>query len=84
VEILPESLALQLMPLVEQGRKFREAILEVLAINLQLLRLWRVEQSARQRVEQKKHKKKKIKSSQKNNPGENPKTPKKVRPKPRT
>ncbi len=47
VEILPESLASELAPLVEQGRRFREAAMEVLAINLRLLRLWREAQRAR-------------------------------------
>jgi hypothetical protein len=41
VELLPESLASELAPLVEQGRQVREAVMELLAINLQLLRLWR-------------------------------------------
>ena len=44
VEVLPESLASELAPLVERGRVFREAVMEVLAINLQLVRLWRMEQ----------------------------------------
>ena len=47
VEVLPESLASELAPLVEQGRELREAVMEVLAINLQLLRLWREEQRGR-------------------------------------
>ncbi len=47
VEVLPESLASELAPLVEQGREIREAVLDVLAINLQLLRLWREEQRSR-------------------------------------
>jgi|AP12_2_1047962.scaffolds.fasta_scaffold109971_2 hypothetical protein len=47
VEVLPESLASELAPLVEQGREHREALMEVLAINLQLLRLWREEQGDR-------------------------------------
>ena len=47
VEVLPESLASELAPLVDQGREIREAVLEVLAINLQLLRLWREEQRGR-------------------------------------
>lgn len=47
VEVLPESLASELAPLVEQGREIREAVLEVLAINLQLLRLWREQQRDR-------------------------------------
>jgi hypothetical protein len=46
-EGLPASLAAELAPLVEQGRELREAVMEVLAINLQLLRLWRQEQRQR-------------------------------------
>lgn len=47
VEVMPEALASELAPLIEQGRKLREAVMEVLAINLQLLRLWRLEQPSR-------------------------------------
>jgi hypothetical protein len=43
-EGLPASLARELAPLVEQGRELREAVMEVLAINLQLVKLWRAEQ----------------------------------------
>ncbi len=43
VEVLPESLASELAPLVDEGREVREAVMELLAINLQLLRLWRQE-----------------------------------------
>lgn len=50
VEILPNSLATELAPLVDEGRAVREALLEVLAINLQLLHLWRQEQRARPSV----------------------------------
>jgi|SRR5271157_3518478 len=48
VEVLPKMLAAELAPLVEQGRQLREAVMEVLAINLQLLRLWRLEQRSPQ------------------------------------
>jgi hypothetical protein len=44
VEVLPKAMVAELTPLVEQGRRLREAVMEVLAINLQLLRLWRLEQ----------------------------------------
>jgi hypothetical protein len=47
VQSLPKSLAHELAPLVKQGRQLREAVMEVLAINLQLVRLWRVQQRAR-------------------------------------
>ena len=47
VEILPDSLAAELAPLVDQGREIREALIEMLAINLQLLHLWRQEQRTR-------------------------------------
>lgn len=51
-EVLPESLASELAPLVEQGRQIREAVLEVLAINLELLRLWRLERRKRPTAKQ--------------------------------
>ena len=41
VETLPAELSTELSPLVEQGREVREAVMEVLAINLQLLKMWR-------------------------------------------
>jgi len=44
VETLPADLAAELLPLVERGREVREAVMEVLAINLRLLRLWREQQ----------------------------------------
>ena len=44
VETLPADLAAELLPLVEQGREVREGVMEVLAINIQLLRLWREQQ----------------------------------------
>jgi len=44
VETLPADLAADLLPLVEQGRAVREAVMEVLAINLRLLHLWRQQQ----------------------------------------
>lgn len=47
VEFLPDDLAAELRPLVERGRQLREATMELLAINLQLLRLWRIEQRSR-------------------------------------
>src|SRR5512147_144150 len=47
VEIVPESLALELAPFVDEGRQLREAVMELLAINLQLLHLWRIEQRSR-------------------------------------
>ena len=50
VEVLPKSLVTELRPLVQEGRELREALMEVLAINLQLLRLWRLEQRVRRSV----------------------------------
>jgi len=44
VETLPADLAAELLPLVEQGREVREGVMEVLAINIELLRLWREQQ----------------------------------------
>ena len=50
VEILPKSLAAELRPFVQEGRELREAVMEVLAINLKLLRLWRLEQRGQRSV----------------------------------
>ena len=44
------SLAAELAPLVEGGRQLREAVMELLAINVQLLRLWREEQRSKKPV----------------------------------
>lgn len=60
VEVLPAELAAELAPFVAQGRELREAVMEVLAINVQLLRLWRKEKRARaqrdrQKLEAKRH-----------------------------
>jgi len=41
---LPKDVASKLAPLIEKGRLLREAVMEVLAINLQLLDMWRQEQ----------------------------------------
>jgi hypothetical protein len=40
-------MAAELSPLVKQGRELREALMEVLAINLRLLHLWRRQQCDR-------------------------------------
>lgn len=44
VETMPADLAAELKPLVTQGREVRKAVMEVLAINLRLLHLWRQQQ----------------------------------------
>lgn len=46
---LPASLAAELAPSVEEGRQLREAVMELLAINVRLLRLWREEQRSKGR-----------------------------------
>jgi hypothetical protein len=46
-ELLPEDLALELAPLVDEGRGLREAVMELLAINLKLFRLWKKERRDR-------------------------------------
>lgn len=40
VEVISEELALELKPLVDQGREHREALSELMRLNAQLLRLW--------------------------------------------
>ncbi len=46
-EKLSAELAAELAPLVEEGRQIREAVMEVLAINVQLLKLWRGQERER-------------------------------------
>lgn len=41
VEHIPEKWVEQIRPLVEQGRKFKDAVAEVFAANAQLFALWR-------------------------------------------
>lgn len=41
VERIPDEWVEQIRPLVEQGRKFKDAITELFAANAQLLALWR-------------------------------------------
>lgn len=41
VERVPDEWVEQIRPLVEEGRKFKEAVAEVFAANAQLLALWR-------------------------------------------
>ncbi len=40
VEVISEELAMELKPLVDQGREHREALSELMRLNAQLLRLW--------------------------------------------
>jgi hypothetical protein len=47
VESIPADLVEHLMPLVEEGRAYRDAVAEIRSINAQLLRLWRLEQKAK-------------------------------------
>ncbi len=41
VEFIPDVLMSEVQPLAEVGRSYRDAVLEVLTINAQLLTLWR-------------------------------------------
>ena len=41
VEFVPDVLISEVQPLAEAGRSYRDAMLEVLTINAQLLTLWR-------------------------------------------
>ena len=45
--VVPNASVPLLQPLVEQGRRWRDALTELLAINAQLLSLWRQEQRQR-------------------------------------
>jgi len=49
VQVVPDALVSLLGPLVESGRAYRDAVTELLAINAQLLSLWRVEQRQREK-----------------------------------
>lgn len=46
VEHIPDDLATMLQPLAEQGRAYRNAVNELLALNAQLVTLWRKQQRA--------------------------------------
>jgi len=50
VENIPAEMVEALMPLVEQGQAYRDAVNEMRSINAQLLRLWRLEQPVRKRT----------------------------------
>jgi hypothetical protein len=52
VERIPDDWVEQIRPLVEQGRKFKDAIAEAFAANAQLLALWR-RQSMKKRPKKK-------------------------------
>lgn len=47
VLVIPAALVPSLQPLVARGREYRSALMELLAINAQLLQLWRQQQNAR-------------------------------------
>ena len=47
VLVIPGAMVSTLEPLVARGREYRRALTELLAINAQLVRLWRQQQSAR-------------------------------------
>jgi hypothetical protein len=49
VERIPDEWVTQLRPLAKGGRLFKEALVEVLAANAQLLALWRREVEAKER-----------------------------------
>jgi len=48
VLVIPAPLVPSLEPVVARGREYRSALTELLAINAQLVRLWRQQQSDRQ------------------------------------
>lgn len=47
VEFLSDAAVALVKPLAEEGRAYRDALHEILAINAQLVSLWRNEQRAR-------------------------------------
>ena len=49
VEFVPDDLVPFVAPLVEEGRAYRDAVQEILAINAQLLTLWRKQQRSLQK-----------------------------------
>jgi hypothetical protein len=49
VQVIPAEHVVALQPLLERARHYREALAEHLAINAQLVSLWRVQQRARRR-----------------------------------
>ena len=49
VESIPKEWVDQILPLVEQGKEYKDAVAEVFAINAQLLVLWRKEAKKRGR-----------------------------------
>ena len=49
VQVVPNAVVPLLRPLVESGREYRDAVAELLAINAQLLSLWRIEQRQREK-----------------------------------
>jgi hypothetical protein len=49
VEFIPNDLAVQLVPLFEEGRDYRDALHEILALNAQLVTLWRRQQSEKKK-----------------------------------
>jgi hypothetical protein len=49
VQIIPDALVPLLKPRVDSGRAYRDAVLELLAINAQLLSLYRAQQREREK-----------------------------------
>jgi len=47
IENIPATLVEQLMPLVDEGQAYRDAVAEIRSINAQLLRLWRLQQRSK-------------------------------------
>jgi transposase-like protein len=50
VEWIPKEWVEELRPLVEEGREFKSAVAEVFAVNAQLFRLWRKQQSQKKKA----------------------------------
>jgi hypothetical protein len=49
VQVIPTAIVPSLRPLLERGKQYRQGIAELLAINAQLVKLWRGQQRRRKR-----------------------------------
>ena len=49
VQIIPAAIVAQIQPLLERGKKYRDGLAELWAINAQLVMLWRTQERRRKR-----------------------------------
>ena len=62
VEWIPKEWVEELRPLVDEGREYKNAVAEVFAVNAQLFRLWRKQQSQRKKTKPSKQPRRKRRS----------------------